>query len=54
MHVHPVFHVSLLEPYNSTFIPNRVVPPSPVIELVEGPEYEVGAILDSKIMHNKL
>ena len=54
MHLYPVFHISLLEPYSSTSILDRAVPPPPLIEIVEGPEYEVNAILDSKIMRNKL
>ena len=36
MHLHPVFHVSLLEPYISTLILDRVIPPPPMIEFVEG------------------
>ena len=52
--LHPVFHVSRLEPYASNSIPYRVVPPPPPIELDEGPEYEVKAILDSKVVKNKL
>ena len=47
MHLHLVFHVSLLEPYASNSIPGRIVPPPPPIEFDEGPEYEVKAILDS-------
>ena len=54
MHLHPVFHVSLLEPYVPTLIPDRDIPPPPPVELAEGPEYQVEAILDSKIMRNKL
>ena len=47
-------HVSLLEPYVPTLIPHRDIPPPPPIELSEGPEYQVEAILDSKIMRNRL
>jgi hypothetical protein len=54
MHLHPVFHVSLLEPYNASSIPDRVVPPPPPVQLVDGPEFEVKAILDSKIVRKKL
>ena len=54
MRIHPVFHVSLLEPWVPSSIPGRVVPPQPPLELVDGPEFEVEAILDSKIMRNKL
>ena len=54
MRLHPVFHCSLLEPCATTTIPHRIVPPPPVVELVDGPEYEVATILDSKIIRNKL
>ena len=54
MRLHPVFHNSLLEPCRTSSIPNRVVPPPPSVQLVDGPEYEVAAILDSKIVRNKL
>ena len=54
MRLHPIFHCSLLEPCATSTIPHRVVPPPPVVQLADGPEYEVAAILDSKIIHNKL
>ena len=54
MHLHLVFHVSLLEPYVSNSIPDRGVPPPPPIELDEGLEYEVKTILDSKVVRQKL
>ena len=54
MRLHPVFHVSLLEPYASNSIPDHVIPPSPSIELDEGQEYDVKSILDSKVVKNKL
>ena len=54
MRLHPVFHSSLLEPCRTSSIPNRVVPPPPSVQLVDDPEYEVVAILDSKIVRNKL
>ena len=54
MHLHPVFHVSLLEPYTNSSIPGRITPPPPPIEFLEGREFEVAAILDSKIVRNKL
>jgi hypothetical protein len=47
--VHPVFHVSQLEPATPNTIPNRIQPPPPPV-LVDGePEYEISEILDSKI-----
>ena len=47
--VHPVFHVSMLEPSVPNTILNRTEPlPAPVV--IDGePEYEVTEILDSKI-----
>jgi hypothetical protein len=54
MHLHPVFHVSLLEPCATSSIRNRVVPPPPPLQLFDEPEYEVEPILDSKITRNKL
>ena len=55
MHLHPMFHVSLLEPYASSSISYLMVrDPPPVFALDHGPEYEVKTILDSNILHNKL
>jgi hypothetical protein len=47
--VHPVFHVSQLEPCTPNVIPNRIQPPPPAIEVDGEPEYEIAEILDSKI-----
>ena len=47
--VHPVFHVSQLEPSIPNSIPNHVQPPPPLIEVDGEPEYEISNILDSKI-----
>jgi hypothetical protein len=54
MKIHDVFHVSLLEKYIPSPIPGRhVEPPPPVV--VEGElEYEVDAILDSRISRGAL
>ena len=46
--VHPVFHVSQLEPYSENTIPNRVQSPPPPVEIDGELEWEVEAILDSK------
>ena len=40
--------------YTSSIPRVFVIPPPPPIQLVDGPEFEVEAILDSKIMRNKL
>ena len=54
MQVHPVFHVSLLEPYVANTFPGRVVPPPPP-ELVDSDEeFEVHKILDSEIRRRKI
>ena len=49
-----IFHCSLLETCATRNILNRVVPPPHVVQLVDGVEYEVATILDSKIIPNKL
>ena len=53
MHVHPVFHVSLLEPYTTSSILSHVTSPPPPVEVSDDSEYVV-VILDSKIIRNKL
>ena len=47
--VHPVFHVSMLEPATPNEIPNQTQSPPPPIEIDGEPEYEIAEILDSKI-----
>jgi hypothetical protein len=54
MKIHPVFHVSLLEPYHASTLPGRVPDPPPPITVHNTLEYEVSNILDSKIMHRRL
>ena len=50
MKVHPVFHISLLEPAATDPLPDQVQPPPPpVIVEEEEPEWEVDEIVDSKI-----
>ena len=51
---HPVFHVSLLEPYVSNTIPGRYHPPPPPITVNDNLEYTVHAILDSKLFRGRL
>ena len=48
-HIHPVFHVSQLEPAIENTIPNRVQSPPPPIEVEGEEEYKIAKILDSKI-----
>ena len=47
--VHPVFHVSQLEPHIPSTIPNCEIPPPPPVEIDDDEEYKVLEILDSKI-----
>jgi len=47
--IHPVFHVSQIEPAPLSNIPNHVNPPPPPIEIDGNLEFEVAHILDSKL-----
>jgi len=47
--VHPVFHVSMLEPSIPNEIPHRVQSPPPPVEVQGELEYEISEVLDSKI-----
>ncbi|MBW0569038.1 hypothetical protein O181_108753 [Austropuccinia psidii MF-1] len=52
--IHPVFHISLLEPVKTSTIPNRHQEPPPPIIIEEEEEWEVSQILDSKLKRGKL
>ncbi|MBW0549063.1 hypothetical protein O181_088778 [Austropuccinia psidii MF-1] len=52
--IHPVFHISLLEPVKTTIIPNWHQEPPPPIIIEEEEEWEVSQILDSKLKRRKL
>src|SRR6266581_4472386 len=47
--IHPVFHVSQLEPSIPNTILNHVQPPPPPIEINGEPEFKITEILNSKI-----
>ena len=47
--IHPVFHVSQLEPETPNQIPNRVQPMPPPVVIDDELEYEIAEVLDSKI-----
>ena len=47
--VHPVFHVSMLEPATLNAIPNRVQPPPPPVFVDGEPEFEIAKVLDLKM-----
>ncbi|MBW0509179.1 hypothetical protein O181_048894 [Austropuccinia psidii MF-1] len=52
--VHPVFHVSLLEPVKQSTIPNQHQLPPPPALVEEMGEWEVAQVLDSKLKRGKL
>ncbi|MBW0561365.1 hypothetical protein O181_101080 [Austropuccinia psidii MF-1] len=52
--IHSVFHISLLEPFKTSTIPNWHQEPPPPIIIEEEEEWEVSQILDSKIKRGKL
>jgi hypothetical protein len=47
--VHPVFHVSILEPSTLNSVLNCIQPPPPPVIIDEEPEYEISEILNSKL-----
>jgi hypothetical protein len=47
--IHPIFHVSLLEPYIDLQIPNRISPLPLPIEIHHEAKYEIEEILDSRL-----
>ena len=47
--VHPVLHVSMLEPSTPNTLPSRIQPPPPPVIVDEELEYEISEILDSKL-----
>ena len=54
MHVHHVFHVSLLEPHVENAFSSRVVAPPPPDHVDSSPKFEVERILDSKFRRGKI
>jgi len=47
--VHPVFHVSILEPIMSNTFSKRIQPALAPVIIDREPEYEISQIVDSKI-----
>ena len=47
--VHPVFHVSMLEPASPNTIPNRIQPPPPPVIIDREPGFEISEVLNIKI-----
>src|SRR3984885_2813236 len=51
--IHPVFHISQLEPETPNQIPNREQPTPPPVIIDDELKYEIAEILDSKINNQK-
>ena len=54
MRIHPIFHISLLEPYHESTKPRRVQATPQPVEVEGELEHEVARILDSKIERQSL
>jgi hypothetical protein len=54
MKIHPVFHVSLLDPYKSSAIPDRIQDPPPPVVVDYELEWEVEEILYSRLRRRRL
>ena len=52
-HIHPVFHVSLLEKYHTSAIPGRKPEPPPSVEVESEQEWAVDRILDSFVKRRR-
>ncbi|MBW0501582.1 hypothetical protein O181_041297 [Austropuccinia psidii MF-1] len=52
--IHPVFHISLLEPVKTSTIPNQYQEPPPPIIIEEEEEWEVSQVLESNLKRGKL
>jgi len=54
MHIHPVQHVSLLDPVYENPLPDQIIPPPPPVEVDGDSEYHVDEILNSRIYYRQL
>ncbi|KAH7427492.1 hypothetical protein KP509_10G046600 [Ceratopteris richardii] len=54
MRIHPVFHISMLEPYQISPLRGERPSPSPPIEIDDHKEFEVEHVLDSRISRGRL
>lgn len=51
--LHPVFHLSLLEPAVKNPLQEQIKPPPPPVIVYDEPEYEIEEILDSKVIRTR-
>jgi Chromo (CHRromatin Organisation MOdifier) domain len=51
--IHPVYHVSMLEPAPVSAIPGRTTEPPPPVKIDGDMEYEIAEILDTKLDHRR-
>jgi hypothetical protein len=54
MKIHPVFHVSKLEPCATDPLPGHVPPPAPPVVVEGEEEWEIDEILDSRLRYKRL
>jgi hypothetical protein len=52
--IHPVHHVSLLEPVAGDLLPGQKVTPPPPVEVEGDQDYQVERIEDSRVYGNQL
>ena len=52
--IHPVQHISELEPAANDPDPGQIIPPPPAVEIDGEEEWEVEEVLDAKIRYRKL
>jgi hypothetical protein len=54
MKMHPIFHVSILEPFHESTILEKHIQPPPLIKMGSEKKFEFEEILDSQVFHESL
>ncbi len=54
MKIHPIFHVSILEPFHECTILEKCIQPPPLIRMGSKEEFEFEEILDLQVFHESL
>jgi len=52
--MHPIFHVSILEPFHESTILEKHIQPPPLIKMGNEEEIEVEEFLDLQVFHESL